>query len=146
MSFTKTHSFCSSSSRSRLACWSTKLLRHLYCASRGCGQLGLLAVDFTANTQLRVSVSSIFPGYLHYKHCTTIIKILGHSWNITSKTLFCFPSISILQQMTCLNLTMYYYDIRRCIEMNIQCHTNETSTTPTATDHLAAPFEFTWQY
>jgi len=75
VSFKKTHSFCSSSSRSRLACWSAKLLRHLYCASRGCGQLGLFAVDFTANTELRGSVSSIFPGYLHYKHCTTTIQV-----------------------------------------------------------------------
>jgi hypothetical protein len=60
VSYTKTHSFCSSSSRSRLACWSAKLLRHLYCASRGCGKLGLFAVDFRANTQLRGSLGSIF--------------------------------------------------------------------------------------
>lgn len=43
--------------------------------------------------------------------------------------------------MTSLNQNMYYYDIRRCIKMNIRCYTNETFTTPTA-----APFEFACEY
>jgi hypothetical protein len=36
----------------------------------------MFAVDFTANKPLRGSVTSIFPAYLHYKHCTTILQVL----------------------------------------------------------------------
>ena len=70
-----------------------------------------------------------------------LYKFSDQWWIITSKTLLCFPTISILKQRTCLNQNMYYNDIRPCIKINIQCYTNETSTALTA-----APFEFAWQY